>query len=181
MFSFNVLNAECEGIAKEIFDLLDMNKDKVLNDEDLRSAELGTNGDAMTKLADAILERYQVRERTGAEVSIDQSRINLSTCFLTCKCCEFEISTIHDNPAHDIIQDFAELIFDMRVDLAVQRGNVTGVASGVTEEDMAEVVQVITRLERNEMKEEAEWREKRKQQPHKEAAGKDEPQQRDEL
>ena len=69
----------------------------------------------------------------------------------------------------------------MRVDLAVQRGNVTGVASGVTEEDMAEVVQVITRLERNEMKEEAEWREKRKQQPLKEAASKDEPQQRDEL
>ena len=69
----------------------------------------------------------------------------------------------------------------MRVDLAVQRGNVTGVASGVTEEDMAEVVQVITRLERNEMKEEAEWREKRKQQPLKEAAGKDQPQLRDEL
>ena len=56
------MNAECEGIAKEIFDLLDMNKDGALNDEDLRSAELGTNGDAMTKLADAILERYQVRE-----------------------------------------------------------------------------------------------------------------------
>ena len=69
----------------------------------------------------------------------------------------------------------------MRVDLAVQRGNVTGVASGVTEEDMAEVVQVITRLERNEMKEEAEWREKRKQQSPKEATGKDQPQQRDEL
>ena len=69
----------------------------------------------------------------------------------------------------------------MRVDLAVQRGNVTGVASGVTEEDMAEVVQVITRLERNEMKEEAEWREKRKKQPLKEAASKDEPQLRDEL
>ena len=68
----------------------------------------------------------------------------------------------------------------MRVDLAVERGNVTGVASGVTEEDMAEVVQVITRLERNEMKEEAEWREKRKQ-PEKEAAGKDKLQQRDEL
>ena len=87
-------------------------------------------------------------------------------------------------PAHeydrDIVQDFAELIFDMRVDLAVQRGNVTGVASGVTEEDMAEVVQVITRLERNEMKEEAEWREKRKK-PEKEATGKDQPQQRDEL
>ena len=49
-----------------------MNKDKALNDEDLRSAELGTNGDAMTKLADAILERYQVREYTG--VFSDQSR-----------------------------------------------------------------------------------------------------------
>ena len=79
-----------------------------------------------------------------------------------------------------ILQDFAELIFDMRVDLAVQRGNVTGVASAVTEDDMAEVVQVITRLERNEMKEEAEWREKRKK-PLKGATGKDQPQLRDEL
>ena len=53
-------NAECEEIAREIFHLLDMNKDGALDDEDLRSAELGTNGDAMTKLASAIIERYQV-------------------------------------------------------------------------------------------------------------------------
>ena len=37
-----------------------MNKDGALDEEDLRSAELGTNGDAMTKLASAIIERYQV-------------------------------------------------------------------------------------------------------------------------
>lgn len=93
------MNTECEGIAKEIFDLLDMNKDKALNDEDLRSAELGTNGDAMTKLADAILERYQVRECTGGGGIqwSKQSRIDLSS-FLTCKWCEFEIPTLQDNP-----------------------------------------------------------------------------------
>ena len=59
--------AECEGIAKEIFSLLDMNEDGTLNDEDLRSAELGTNGEAMTKLANGIMERYQVRRWTWTE------------------------------------------------------------------------------------------------------------------
>ena len=57
---------ECEEIAREIFGLLDMNKDKSLDDEDLRSAELGTNGEAMTKLAFSIMERYQVREWLGS-------------------------------------------------------------------------------------------------------------------
>ena len=44
-------------------------------------------------------------------------------------------------------QDFAELIFDMRVDLAVERGNATGVDSAVDNEALAEMVQLIARLE----------------------------------
>ena len=60
------MNTECEEIAREIFGLLDMNKDGSLDDEDLRSAELGTNGEAMTKLATAIMERYQVRRWLGS-------------------------------------------------------------------------------------------------------------------
>ena len=49
----------------------------------------------------------------------------------------------------------------MRVDLAVERGNATGVASAVTEEDLAEMVQLIARLERAELAEEKELRGKR--------------------
>ena len=48
----------------------------------------------------------------------------------------------------------------MRVDLAVERGNATGVASAVTEEDLAEVVQLIAKLERLELAEEKALREK---------------------
>ena len=58
---YSFFDAECEGIAKEIFSLLDMNEDGALDDEDLRSAELGTNGEAITNMANAIMERWQVR------------------------------------------------------------------------------------------------------------------------
>ena len=58
----------------------------------------------------------------------------------------------------------------MRVDLAVERGNATGVASAVTEEDLAEVVQLIAKLERLELAEEKAMREK-KEATTKEAVG----------
>ena len=55
-------------------------------------------------------------------------------------------------------QDFAELIFDLRVDAAVERGGATGVADGITAEAVAETAQMIDKLEQLEMAEEAEYR-----------------------
>ena len=91
-------------------------------------------------------------------------------------CSGFKSNIVYANKT----QDFAELIFDMRVDLAVERGNATGVASAVTEEDLAEIVQLIARQERAELAEEKEEPRGKRGQTPQEATGKDQ-QLRDEL
>ncbi len=57
-------NSECDGVAADIFSLLDTNEDGVLNVRDLESGGLQPNNqDEMKKLAMAVKDRHQVHER----------------------------------------------------------------------------------------------------------------------